>query len=456
MTACATASLTSANETALPDSVIISRDVTVEAGDTLAGIAQRELGRGGLAFELANFNNIALNDILRPGQIIRIPVNVPSRNESAEVVFVKGDVSVTRQPRAGSSPSANVVATAATDTLTDAVDTTQPQSFQLERNAEVFIGDVITTSASGFVSIAFSSGSVINLQPDTIATLERLVCLETDDSCIVEIITQRGRITSEVEARGQQPVEFRITTPQASAAVRGTVFDIDVADQLLVALIEGDLDVAAQNQTVALTEGFGLTVQQGEPPGEPIELLPAPVFKRVPARIATGDTVEWWPFGDAEAYQLLLSNDEAGLDTLNTLQLPAVPSQVDLQPAIPEPLDSGDYFLTLRAVDNNGLQGFTSVTRITLADIDEAIPTVSTEVTREGGEFVVSVLDLSEDALGYEMQISTDESFSDPLSVDVNQTGIAVFRVDDDRVFTRARVLVNPVTVSAFGPISSN
>ena len=48
------------------------------------------------------------------------------------------------------------------------------------------------------------------------------------------------------------------------------------------------------------------------------------------------------------------------------------------------------------------------------------------------------------------------EAFEDPLSVDVNTTGAAVFRLASDRVFSRARILLDPQTVSTFGEISSS
>ncbi|MFK7994452.1 MAG: FecR domain-containing protein [Granulosicoccus sp.] len=434
---------------------IISRDVLVEVGDTLAKLAQRELGKTGFAPLLAEYNKLTPTTQLVPGSIIRIPVQVPKRDEFAEVVFVKGTVTATRLLDL-TARATLVSASHASDVVDIDNGTQEPGIITLSRNALVYSGDVITTSIDGYLSIAFSSGSVINLQPDTVAKLERLTCLETDDSCLIEIETQRGRVTSDVESRDQQPVEFRINTPYASAAVRGTVFDVDASQNLLVGVAEGLVDVTAQSQTVPLNNGFGLVVEEGEPPGEPIELIPGPVFKRVPSRITAGDTIEWWPFIDASSYLAVVSTDEAANETLTDLSLPEGSNLLDVKATLNEPLDAGDYFLTLRAVDINGLLGLTSNTRITLADIDPSIGAVSTNVVRQGSEFLVTVVDPPEEANGYEIQIANDEEFTDPLSVDVNSTGSAVFRLDEDEVFTRARILLDPFTVSAFGEPTSN
>ncbi len=199
--------------------VIISRDVVVADGDTLSSIAARELGKAGYAPQLAEFNALVTNAPLIPGNIIRIPIHVPARGEFAQVVFVKGNVTASR---AGD----------------DAVQTGSAQ-IAIERDMEVLSGDMIKTGSDGYVSIEFSSGSVVNMQPDTEAMLSRLNCLPGDDSCVIEIKTIKGKVTSNVERRDDQPVDFRISTPYASAAVRGTVFDIDAADVLRIGVTEG-------------------------------------------------------------------------------------------------------------------------------------------------------------------------------------------------------------------------
>lgn len=434
------------------DGTIISRDVLVAEGDTLRSLAKRELGRTGFAPLLAEFNGLVESAPLSTGNIIRVPIHVPARGEFAEVVFVKGSVFALRTNSSRGGPNAAPVATptSASPTAVSVNNSAGSISVELNRNDEVYSGDIISTGPNGYISIEFSSGSVINLQPDTEAELIRLNCLPNDDSCLIELSTTRGKLNSDVEVRDDQPVDFRISTPYASAAVRGTIFDIDATDEtLLTGVTEGEVSLSAQQQTVDLDEGFGSRVEEGEAPSQPIALLPAPVFKRVPARVAQGDSVSWWPFSDAASYGALLAFDEAGRQTLANFDINA--DRIGF-----ESIESGDYFLILRAIDINGLQGFTSNTRLTIADIDNDIAPVQTTVDKQGREFLVSVIDPPANAAGFEIQISSTEDFSDPLSVDVNSNGSAVFRLDNDQVFTRARVLLDPFTVSAYGTAVSS
>lgn len=393
---------------------IISRDVIVQRGDSLRTIAKRELGSSGYAPMLAEFNEISESADLSIGQIIRLPIHVPARNEAADVVFVKGNVTGTDQNT-------------------------------LSRGDRIELGDVITTGIDGFISIEFSSGSVVNLQPDTQAVLKRLNCLPNDDSCLIEINVERGELGSDVESRDGQPVEFKINTPYASAAVRGTVFDFSASDQnMVVGVTEGDVIVAAQDQEVALAEGFGSVTQEGEAPGQPIELLPPPVYRYVPTRAAAGDSITWWNLQGVNTYEAILSNDSAAIQAIADFTA----TDTRLEPAT---VPAGDYYLTIRGVDENGLQGFTSNTRLTIAAIDESLPVVTTTVEKQGNEYLVQVNDPPEEALGFEIQIANDAAFSDPLSVDVNNRGNAVFRIDQDVIYTRARILQTPISVSAFG-----
>lgn len=434
-------------------STIISRDVIAEDSDTFQTLAKRELGSAGFAAYLAEFNGLVPSAPLVSGNIVRIPILVPSRGEYAEVLYFKGDVRFYRPTQPGvaaATPVANSADAAQSPTgIAPLTADEKASASALSRDTKILTGDIIFTTEDGYASISFSSGSIINLQPNTEAALVKLNCLPDDDSCFIEIITQSGKVTSDVENRDDQPVEFKISTPFASAAVRGTKFDIEASEQLILGVTEGGVDVSSQGDPVQIPVGFGTTVSAGENPSDPIELLPAPILKRLPARIAQGDTVSWWSFNEASSYNAIVSDDEGA-------NAPLAVYNVQTENIEFQALDSGDYFLTLRAIDDNGLRGFRASTRVTLADIDASIEPVETSVSRQGREFLVVVENGSPLARGYEIQISGNSEFSDPLSVDVNENGSAVFRLDNNEVFTRARVLIDPYTVSAFGNTSSS
>jgi len=440
----ATSPLVAANTDNSVAHTIIARDVIVAPGDTLTSIAKRELGRAGLAPQLAEFNSLVVSAPLVPGQIVHIPIHVPVREEFADVIFVKGNVIARRALPDSEPPEAITVGLQTSDFGNG-------ETIVLSRDTDILPGDLIDTGDNGFVSIEFSSGSVINLQPSTVAILNRLNCLPSDDSCIIDIQTVRGKVTSNVQPREDQPVDFRITTPYATAAVRGTFFDIDADQQdLIVGVTEGIVDLSSQgsDKLVQLEQGFGSFIKDGGAPNDPIALLNAPVFKRVPTRVARGDSISWWPIADAIQYATLISSDAAGSDALTTFNVNSDNLGV-------EGIQSGDYFIHLRGVDENGIQGFRSQSMITIADIDSNLSPVNTTISVEGSEYLVEVTNPSEVAIGYEIQIANDASFDDPLSVDVDAGGSAYFRVSDNVVYARARILMDPYTVSEFGNVAN-
>lgn len=397
--------------------IIISRTVTAEAGDSLADIAERELGRRGLVGVLADFNNLATDAALTAGTTIQVPIVVPDRGESASVVFVKGGVS-----RNGTTLTAD--------------DLVAP-------------GDVIETTDTGFVSLEFSNGSTVNIHPETIAVVQELRCLDNDELCIIGIETEAGQLRSDVESRDGQELEYRITTPIASAAVRGTDFNVQAdGAELLVAVTEGGVNVGAEGENVGLDEGFGSVTLEGEPPGQPIALLPPPAFRTVPNRFVAGQSVLWWELRQVDRYTASIAGDSVGREVVSEVET----ADSSLAISALGDIDAGDYFLSVRGIDENGLPGFVASKRIIVATVDNALPPPQIDASREGNDVVVAVVNPAPQARGYEIQLADSADFADPLSVDVGPAGSAVFRFDADQVFARARQLQDPITVSEFSP----
>ena len=397
---------------------IITRTVVVEEGETLRSIARREFGKTGLSSMLASFNALKESEPLIAGQIIRIPLFTPVERQFATVIFVKGEVSKNNK--------------------------------QVEREDKIYLHELLKTGDDGFASLQFSSGSVVNLQPMTHAKLERLNCLESDDSCLIVLNSPQGEVTSDVNRRDGQPTEFTIKTPYASAAVRGTQFEMNaVTEKLLVGVTEGEVLLQAGVTDVPLDQGFGSVAPANKPPSGPIALLPAPVYRYIPTRAAKGDSTSWWALSDVEQYLINLSTDKNGQEVVANF------SETQGLLAIDD-IDAGEYFMNVRGIDSNGLKGFKAPAKIVVAAIDESIDPVNTSVSRSGNEFLVRVIDPPETAPGYEIQISTNENFLDPLSVDVANPGTAIFRLESDKIYSRARVLLDPEKVSAFGEIAES
>jgi len=402
------------------DTQSYTREITIRPGDTLTHIALRELGSAKLAERIADFNGVPLEKILKPGDAIIIPLSLPIRDEFATVLFKKGDVTINGNP--------------------------------VQADDEVRINDVVATGETGYTSLSFQTGTLINLQPNTVARLLVLHCQPKDDTCVIEMAADQGTLTTNVRRDGTQPTDFRVQTPYASAAVRGTIFDIDADDTgLRIGVTEGAVELGAtdSDQVVPLDTGFGSASVPGARLGGPIELLPAPVFRYVPPRIAKGDYLRWFGLTDTPEYIVQFAASPNGVGV-------ALDTSVanDLFVFNNDSIPVGDYSVLVRGVDPNGLLGFIASSPITVADIDQALPPVNATVERSGASgnnYRVSIVEVADDAEGYEIQVASDFDFTDPVSVDIDETGVALVRLNGGKLFARARILMDRTTVGPFG-----
>ena len=265
---------------------IITRSVVVQEGETLRSIARREFGKTGLSSMLASFNALNESDTLTPGLLIRIPLFTPVERQFATIIFVKGEVTKQGNP--------------------------------VSRDDKIYLHELIITGETGFTSLQFGSGSVINLQPTTHAKIEKLDCLETDVSCVIVLDAAQGEVSSDVKRRDGQATEFTINTPYASAAVRGTEFEMNALPaKILLGVTEGEVLLQSGTTDLPIDQGFGAVAVADAPPSGPIELLPAPVYRYIPTRAARGDRVSWWSLSNVEQYLINISTDEAGQEVVS-------------------------------------------------------------------------------------------------------------------------------------------
>jgi len=323
------------------------------------------------AEKLASYNEVELQKILKPGNTLNVPVTLPVRDEFASIIFTKGTVLLN-----GNS---------------------------VQSDDKVRLNDQIETGASGYASLEFQTGTLINLQPNTIARILVLHCQPGDETCVIEMAADQGTLTTDVRRDGKQPTDFRVQTPYASAAVRGTKFDIDADDTgLRIGVTEGNVDLSSgyREGLVPLDTGFGVPIAPGTAPGELIALLPAPVFRFVPPRIAIGDTLRWFGLTDTDEYTVQIAASSSGVGIVHDV---VVGEDVFV---LNDELASGDFSLLLRAVDDKGLKGFVATTPITIAALDRNIEPVNASVQRDGSNFRISVIEQVAGASGYEVQVA--------------------------------------------------
>lgn len=223
---------------------------------------------------------------------------------------------------------------------------------EMRKGLELAEGSVITTGANGFVVISGSDGSRVALPSNTrirIGQARRYLLLQATD---IELQVDRGK--AEVQAAKQSPdSRFRVRTPVAVTAVRGTVFRAgysEAAASSASETIEGEVAVVAAKAELALPAGFGAAANaKGDLAKE--ALLPAPALAD-PAKVQTEALValDFKPVDAAQSYRVQVARDAGFLDVIGEVQ--------GVQPrAAFDGIKNGTYFVRAAGFSAAGLQG---------------------------------------------------------------------------------------------------
>jgi hypothetical protein len=136
---------------------------------------------------------------------------------SAKVLSIEGQVEIRRQ--SGDQPQIQKIAFKIAD--------------------ELKAGDTIVTGKSGRLALGLSDGSQAVIAPKTTVVIQDL---SQSPRTLFNVI--RGKTRVHIEKLGGQPNPYRVNTPTAVIAVRGTIFDVLVDDdETQVFLHEGQVEV---------------------------------------------------------------------------------------------------------------------------------------------------------------------------------------------------------------------
>lgn len=220
------------------------------------------------------------------------------------------------------------------------------------KGQELAEGALVTTGANGFVVISGAEGSRVALPSNTrvrIGQARRYLLLQATD---IELDVERGK--AEIQAAKQAPdSRFRVRTPVAVTAVRGTVFRAGYSEEAAASAsetIEGEVAVTSPKAELALPAGFGAAAgADGRLSKE--ALLPAPALAD-PAKVQTELRVsfDFTPVALARAYRVQVARDAGFLDVISQAEGAAPRAEF-------EGLKNGTYFVRAAAFSAAGLQG---------------------------------------------------------------------------------------------------
>lgn len=298
---------------------------TVSAGDTLYELDQRYFAGKDAIATVARVNNIRNPRALPTGKTLQIPRELLRyQSYPLQIAGFSGPVRIDGQP--------------------------------VTAGMTLRVGSEIQTGPNGFVSFSSSDGAVIAIPSNSRARLIRSRRYLLDRKLDVDFKVLRGR--TEVRAPKLKPQErFRVRTPNAVTAVRGTEFRVvygEEAERSVTEVVEGQVGVSVGDATGIADMGFGIAASNdGLSATQP--LLPAPSMDK-PGAIQTDETLSFsidLPEGGV-AHRTQLARDAGFVDV--------IAESVEAAPqATFDSLDDGRYFVRARAISAEGIEGLSDV-----------------------------------------------------------------------------------------------
>lgn len=284
-----------------------------------------------------------LNNITRPRQIppgtqIRIPVkwskvmfaNVRIKAVQGPVKIRKADLNVESAAQAGEKLSQN---------------------------------DTVITPDDASVLLEFADGSELLLISNSNLRLETLKAYGDGDVADSQVRLKQGQAENHANPDKIPGTRFKITTPSAVMAIRGTNFRVgsDEAGSH-IEVTRGSISVANNESESLLKAGYGMVTQADKSLQAPVPLLTAPDLSSVPDVIETPVVnLNIKTVAEAVGYRVQVVKSQR----LNVLLYDSQyqPGRIYLDFTN---LVDGNYVMRVRAVDASGLEGKESVADFTL------------------------------------------------------------------------------------------
>ena len=300
---------------------------TIRDGDTLIGLGQKYFVSPTAYQQVERANGLTNANRLRVGSKIRIPTNLLKFSRlSATVISVRGAASVIRAGR----------------------------SIPLELRGKVAEGDIVETGVDGYLTLQLEGGSRMALPSNARVRVVRLRTYLLTRGTDTDFAIERGQTETTVVPLRDNRSRFRMRTPVAISAVRGTVFRIgyDGPDASLTEVVEGNVvvNLDGRTATTALPGGFGAAASSSGRVNKE-ELLPPPAFAR-PGEVQSQSSVGFVliPSEGAVGYHVEVAKDAAFVEIVKGAR--SSTPLVDLG-ALPD----GTYWVRAMAIAPSGLEG---------------------------------------------------------------------------------------------------
>ena len=360
---------------------------TFRPGDTIWDLCLKYTNQRGCWMTLPKLNGVKNDRYIKPGFVLTFPADwLKNLPKPVSVTYVDGDAF--QQPLNSSER--------------------QP----IHKGDLLGLGSPLTTGDNGNLNLKFADGSSLQMEPNSELSLDTLSSVDGYGIVDSRLRLNQGAVKTRVIKRTPAS-RFRITTPSAVAAVRGTEYRVSSIDGptplMRGEVFEGLVDVNTDKNTQSVPAGFGITAKKGQALTQPKPLLPAPIFISDATPKLLPIKVEWQALTDASHYQLELLHDNQLDELIERRQIS------DTQRTFDE-LAVGCYKLRLRGIDSESLQGLASEQALCVA-APLGIPDLNADHLEYSDRFNAQLSWAAvEDAASYRVQVATDLDFTNIIS----------------------------------------
>jgi hypothetical protein len=381
---------------------------SVRPGDTLWSICENYTNHNNCWLELAEHNQIDKPRQLSTGTLILIPIEwLKQAPVAAKAVYVFGEVVFST----GHEPLAELIS-----------------GQSLRMGSKVVVGQ-------GSVTLLFADGATLVLSANSELIIDSSSAIKQARSQFIEVSLPRGEVQVNVPKRMPR-TQFRIKTPTAVAAVRGTKFRVvttvpsiegesgDTRSEVL----EGVVGVSSNNESQDVTAGHGVSTVGGQGLSEQAVLIAAPRWNR-----SCNDPgfVEWQLSLSASQYRLALMEDNVSVDQVISTVI------VEGSNYVFKGLEDGCYQVKVNAVDSQGYNGLESQRQMCY-QAELSAPKITEAVLNRSG--LVMAWDAVEHAMRYRIEVSEREDFSTLVATQTREDLIIDMPLKKNIQFIHVRV----------------
>lgn len=232
--------------------------------------------------------------------------------------------------------------------------------------------DGLRTLAESFASLAFTDGSSIVVDPNTIAVIRKSRIDKLDESSDTEISLMEGGLLAKLSAAGKERSKYVLNAGSSQSELKTQNFYAESDGDATVKLsnYDGQANVTANDVAITIRKNEGTIVRDGQAPLPPIQLLPAPgqVWGRADTIIYREEIL--FPFqevDDAVSYLIQYSSSSSFNGEIQEISLTSNSAQLDN-------LELGTNYVRVLAIDNLGLRGPYSEPVRVIRNIDNQPP----------------------------------------------------------------------------------